>query len=129
MSLGSLGYQPTETTSVDSDRLTENTDFHKIRHAARRISGEHRTERFITDFYAVVLESPRDYSTLLENLRSAAADNYIIVDSEELPEAVCQKIWNEIGRSVEVSGRWYVDFMAIICEALRACPYSSHIRY
>jgi hypothetical protein len=55
MTFGAKGYEPVELPRTDRTELTQETDFWQVRSAGRVATPEHYHERFITDFYQVVM--------------------------------------------------------------------------
>jgi hypothetical protein len=129
MAFGSQGYVPFEQSCIPATELTEDSAFYQVRTAARAVVGTHRHEQFITDFYAEVMSEPRDYSGLLGELKKIILSHRYEVQEGADAQKTLRYLWHQIGSEVQISGKWYNDFMEIITTALRACPPSDQIYY
>ncbi len=128
MTFGSRGYEP---VPLHPNRYvpTAESEFCQVRTHCRANLPEHQHERFITDFYEVVLEQPRDYSRLIQKVKNQAeARRYSLPDTDDISK-LCKQLHDEVGNDIEISGLWYINYMKVFTCALRACSPTQCIVY
>lgn len=129
MPFGTAGYEPVELPHIDRSLLTDDCELATLYAAIMHVVGTPNLMRASLPILRTILEQPRDYSNLLEHVRDCAAQRHYTVQADWNATQLCENLWDEIGKEVEISGRWHETFLSVMTDALRSCPDSDRVYF